>query len=88
MATPDNESLRVSSRLESDYVVHSPFTLADSYKSSDSRNTIFNLQTHRTPTALVGRGGRYTAVEGSWSVRRAGQSLVTDLLPAEFNSAG
>ncbi len=38
--------------------MHSLFTLAASYKASDSRTTISHLQTDRTPTELAGGGER------------------------------
>lgn len=51
VATRNNESSRS--------VEHSLFTLTASYKPSDSRTTIFHLQTERTPTELAGGGERY-----------------------------
>lgn len=48
-------------RLRSRSVVRSLFTLAASFRPSDSRTTIFYLQTQRTPTEQAVRGGERAA---------------------------
>lgn len=64
MATRKNESSVSQSYLMSHSVVYSIFTLATSCKPSDSRATIFYLQTERTPTEPTGGGEREREASG------------------------